>query len=73
MSAVYLTLIILLKNSSNCSVVSVPCVVGTNVFFIDNFLEFYVQAAWQPILSIVPDFGFGWKSFPINAGFRFWF
>ena len=47
--------------------------VGTNVFFIDNFLEFYVQAAWQPILSIVPDFGFGWKSFPINAGFRFWF
>lgn len=47
--------------------------VGTNVFFIDNFLEFYVQAAWQPVLSIVPDFGFGWKSFPINAGFRFWF
>lgn len=48
-------------------------VLGTNVFLIDGFLEFYLDAAWQPMLW----FG-NWSpkdllSFPINFGFRFWF
>ena len=47
--------------------------IGTNVFFIDNFLEFYLQGAWQPTLDILPSIGFYLVSFPINAGIRFWF
>lgn len=47
--------------------------IGTNVFFIDNFLEFYLQGAWQPTLGILPSISFDLVSFPINAGIRFWF
>lgn len=48
-------------------------VVGTNVFLLDKFLELYLQAAWQPTLSILPDVGFNLFSVPVNGGFRFWF
>lgn len=47
--------------------------IGTNVFIMDGFLEFYLQAAWQPTLWINSGAGFGWLNFPVNAGFRFWF
>ena len=53
--------------------VGARALVGTNVFLIDNFLELYLQAAWQPTLSILPNVGFNLFSVPVNGGFRFWF
>lgn len=53
--------------------VGARALVGTNVFLIDNFLELYLQAAWQPTLSILPNVGFSLFSVPVNGGFRFWF
>ena len=47
--------------------------VGTNVFLLDKFLELYLQAAWQPGLYIASGIHPVLVSFPINAGFRFWF
>lgn len=55
----------------------VRALAGLNVFVLDNFLEFYLQGAWQPGVSIA----FGndlhvnpvFVSFPVNLGFRFWF
>ena len=47
--------------------------VGTNVFLLDKFLELYLQAAWQPGLYIASGIQPVLVSFPINAGFRFWF
>jgi len=47
--------------------------VGTNVFFINNFLELYLQAAWEPGIvindGITPVFNY----VPIDLGLRFWF
>jgi hypothetical protein len=49
-------------------------VLGTNVFLINNFIEPYVQVAWQPGVAIVNDKVTGvFDSFPINIGLRFWF
>ena len=53
--------------------VGARALVGTNVFLIDNFLELYLQAAWQPTLSILPKPGVSLFSVPVNGGFRFWF
>ena len=51
--------------------------VGVNVFVLDNFLEFYLQAAWQPGINLDLGNNFDvkpvFKSFPVNLGFRFWF
>lgn len=51
--------------------------IGLNLFTLDNFLEVYLQGAWQPGIAI----GIGNEggvhpmlaTFPINAGIRFWF
>lgn len=51
--------------------------VGTNIYLLDNFLELYIQAAWQPGIAIdtasdkpiIPVL----FAFPINGGFRVWF
>ena len=47
--------------------------IGTNVYLFDNFLELYLQAAWQPGLVITSDIYPVLLNFPVNAGFRFWF
>lgn len=47
--------------------------IGTNVTILDNFLEFYVQGAWQPTLYIGSNSGFALVYFPISGGVRFWF
>lgn len=47
--------------------------VGTNLFIMDNFLEFYTQLAYQPTLSIGDDGRFALINFPIVGGVRFWF
>mgnify|MGYP004449646591 FL=1 len=48
--------------------------IGTNVFLLNNFLEFYAQAAWQPTIWL-GDGGVAPHIFciPVNIGFRFWF
>ena len=47
--------------------------VGTNVFLINNFIELYLQAAWEPGIvihdGITPIFNYT----PIDIGLRFWF
>ncbi|MBR5400268.1 MAG: hypothetical protein IK102_00540 [Treponema sp.] len=47
--------------------------IGTNVKLLDNFIEIYLQAAWEPGIAIhngiVPVFNY----FPIDLGLRFWF
>lgn len=49
---------------------------GTNVFLLDGFLEFYLQAAYQPTFNIVlsgeTDGGFHWGGFGFAGGFRVW-
>jgi len=50
---------------------------GVNLFVLDKVLEFYLQAAWQPGVSIFIADKSGLDvvllSFPANIGFRFWF
>ena len=57
--------------------VGARAVAGLNCFVLDNVLEFYLQAAWQPGIVIgLHDNGGVLPSlwnFPLNAGFRFWF
>ncbi len=49
-------------------------VLGTNVFLLDRHFELYLQAAYQPLLSIANDnVAFVWVNFPLALGFRFWF
>lgn len=50
---------------------------GLNVFP-TKFLEIYLQAAWQPNLTICFEHGIGenggwWNCWPLNVGVRFWF
>ncbi len=56
--------------------VAFRAVAGVNVFPV-KFLELYAQVAWQPGIYINFNSGVGttdwWKSFPVNAGVRFWF
>lgn len=50
--------------------------IGTNVFVAKVF-EFYLQAAWQPTLSLVLGDKVALKPYPfvipVHFGFRFWF
>jgi hypothetical protein len=50
---------------------------GINVFVLDKFLEFYLQAAWQPGIDLRLGNNFAvepvFVRFPVNLGFRFWF
>ena len=49
-------------------------VLGTNVFLLNNFIEPYIQIAWQPGVSIGGDqITPVLSSFPLNIGLRFWF
>ena len=53
-------------------------VLGTNVFFLDKFLEFYVQAVYMPTFNInlsgeSGQAGFHWTGFGAAGGFRIWF
>ena len=47
--------------------------VGTNIFLLNNFLELYLQAAWQPGITIVDGIHPVYNQVPVNAGLRFWF
>ena len=47
--------------------------VGTNVFILNNFLEFYLDGAWQPMIHINNGVNPALVNFPIDFGFRFWF
>lgn len=47
--------------------------VGTNFFFLNKFLELYIQAAWNPMLWIDNGVKPVLVNFPIDLGFRFWF
>ena len=46
---------------------------GTNVFLINNFLELYLQGAWQPMFTISNGAKPNLVNFPFDIGFRFWF
>lgn len=50
---------------------------GLNMFLLDNFLELYLQGAWQPEVNIGLSKDHSGLdavliNFPINLGFRFW-
>ncbi len=54
--------------------------VGTNVFLLNNFIELYLQAAWEPGIIIYSNsnannsgFKFNPNRVPVNVGLRFWF
>lgn len=47
--------------------------VGTNVYLLDNFLELYLQLAWQPGIVIHDGIHPTFDQIPINVGLRFWF
>lgn len=53
--------------------VGARALIGTNIFLLDNFLEFYAQAAWQPTIWITDPVDFRAFCIPVNVGFRFWF
>ena len=65
-------------NDSGAMFAGGRALVGTNVFFINNFIELYLQIAWQPGVAIAGGGGNGGihpvlNQFPINLGLRFWF
>lgn len=51
-------------------------VAGLNVYVLDNFLEIYLQGAWQPGVVIALGNNTGVDpviaNFPVNVGLRFW-
>lgn len=51
-------------------------VAGLNVYLLDDFLEFYLQGAWQPGITIALGGNSGIDpvigNFPVNVGLRFW-
>ena len=47
--------------------------VGTNIFLLNNFLELYLQIAWQPGIFIHDGVHPYYDQVPLNAGIRFWF
>ena len=54
--------------------VGLRALAGLDLFVLDDHLEFYIQAAWQPMIGVWDgDFGFALANFPLNGGFRFWF
>lgn len=48
-------------------------VAGLNAMVLDNFVELYIQLAWQPGIKIIQDFQLIPWSFPLAFGVRFWF
>lgn len=60
------------ENSGSVGV-GARALVGTNVYLLDNFLELYLQAAWQPMLWIADPITPNFFCIPVNIGFRFWF
>ena len=46
--------------------------VGTNVYLLNNFLELYLQLAWQPGILIHDGVHPTFNQFPLNVGLRFW-
>lgn len=59
------------KDSTNIALGG-RALIGTNVFLLDNFIELYLQGAWQPMFRIGNDSKL-FNAFPINLGFRIWF
>ena len=66
--------------ADNYSALSVGprALIGTNVFALDKFLEFYVQAAYQPTFNMYLGGNdgkafFDWIGFNAALGFRVWF
>ena len=66
--------------ADNYSALSVGprALIGTNVFVLDKFLEFYVQAAYQPTFNMYLGGNdgkafFDWIGFNAALGFRVWF
>ncbi len=54
--------------------------IGTNVFLLNNFIELYLQGAWEPGIKIYSNKNANHSGikgetgrFPINLGLRFWF
>ena len=47
--------------------------VGTNVYLLDNFIELYLQLAWQPGIVIHDGVHPTYDQIPVNFGLRFWF
>ena len=45
---------------------------GLNAMLLDDFLEIYIQVAWQPGFQILQDFKFIPWNFPAAFGVRFW-
>ena len=53
-------------------------VLGTNIRLLNNFLELYVQAVYQPTFNVnisgdSGQAGFHWNGFGAAGGFRVWF
>lgn len=48
--------------------------IGTNIFLLERFLEFYLQLAWQPTFTVGSNgLSPNWGYLPVDFGFRFWF
>ncbi|WP_191014262.1 hypothetical protein [Treponema zioleckii] len=47
--------------------------IGTNVLLLNDVLELYAQAAWQPMLFVGNGIGTHFFNFPIDIGVRLWF
>ena len=45
---------------------------GLNIYLLDNFIELYLQLAWQPGIQILPELDPVLVNFPVAAGIRFW-
>ena len=64
---------VLLADSGSVLSIGGRAVIGTNVFLINNFLELYLQGAWQPMFTIANGANPTLMNFPFDLGFRFWF
>lgn len=55
-------------------IVGARVLAGLNFKMLDNFFELYLQAAWQPGVSISTANGIHpiFNAVPVNLGFRFW-
>lgn len=45
---------------------------GINLKIVDDFIEIYIQGAWQPQVEILPNLNPVIFHFPISGGIRFW-
>ena len=53
--------------------ISPRLVAGLNMFFVDGFIEPYIQIAYAPNLTILPSFDPDFVNFEAAGGIRFWF